>query len=165
MLGGVVLFVFLVGMLVKANNGEENILSPFVPHLTTPQPSGNLKKVRLGKTSVNVIVADDEATRSKGLGGITSLPDNEGMLFIFSSKNIIPGFWMKGMKINLDFIWISNNTVSEIDENIQAPAPNTPDNALQVIKPRQAIDYVLEVNAGFAAKNNVKVGDQMQFGQ
>ena len=57
----------------------------------------------------------------------------------------------------MDIKWES----SEITSNVAAPAPNTPDSQLQIYQPDQNIDYVLEVNAGFAMKNLIKVGDSV----
>lgn len=169
MLGGVALFILVLGLVTQSNNGKENILSPYLRNLhigtaSTPAPAGltNLKPLTLGRTVVMAEIADNDATRSKGLGGITNLPADQGMLFVFATTNISPQmarFWMKDMKIPLDFIWIANGKVAEVTANVPAPAANTPDNQLLIYEPNQAIDYVLEVNAGFAAKNNIKVGD------
>ena len=121
----------------------------------------NLKKITVAQTDVLVKVADNDATRQKGLGGVESLPQDQGMLFVFDTKQTSPGFWMKDMLIPLDFIWISNGKIVEIDTNVPPPAKGTPDEKLKVYTPIVPIDYVLEVNAGFATNNSVKVGDSV----
>lgn len=150
MLAGVALFIVLVGVLTKTSQGEKTALSKFFP---------NSKDITIGNTKITVAVADSEATRAKGLGDVDRLAENQGMLFVFASKNTTPSFWMKGMKIPLDFIWIKDDKVSEINANIAPPQAGTPDNQLQIITPKSPIDYVVEVNAGFSEKNNIKVGD------
>src|SRR5258708_1273172 len=128
-LAGVALFIFVVGLITKTYRGEKTILTGILPVLTpfgqTPAPTltPNMKTLTIGNTSVLITLADTNEKRSKGLSGISNLPGNEGMLFVFDSKNISPSFWMKGMEIPLDFIWIKNNKVFQIDINIFAPAP------------------------------------------
>ncbi len=137
-------------------------LTIFIKKTPTSIPKTNQKSLTIGNTTVIVTVANTNETRQKGLSGITNLQNNQGMLFIFDTKNIPvenAKFWMKDMKIPLDFIWIKDNKISEITPNVPAPIPNTPDNALQIYAPSTSIDYVLEVNAGFTMKNNIKVGD------
>lgn len=161
MLGGVAIIILVLGLFVQTNQGKKTVLSNYF-HLTpigTSPTAIPLKTMKVGNTQISVILADNDATRSKGLGGITNLPANEGMLFVFNSKQIMPSFWMKDMQIPLDFIWISNNKVSEITANVPPPAKNAPDNSLSIYKPNEPIDLVLEVNAGFTIKNSIKIGD------
>ncbi len=50
------------------------------------------------------IVADD-TTRSRGLGGVTSLDADGGMLFVFDSPGL-QSFWMKDCLIDIDLIFL-----------------------------------------------------------
>lgn len=164
---GVAVFIVFVGLLTKTNQGEKTIFSRFFPksgsqNQNAPQSGSNqLKGIQIGNTNILVQLANTDETRAKGLGGVTDLAVNQGMLFVFSSKDIVPSFWMKGMKIPLDIIWINDNKVTQIDANVPTPIPNTADSRLPVYRPMQPIDYVLEVNAGFSARNNIKVGDEL----
>jgi len=124
----------------------------------TPTPL-SLKTIKVGNKTINGNLANTAETRSKGLGGVTSMPADQGMLFVFESKKITPSFWMKGMKISLDIIWVSDGKVSQINTNIMPPATNTPDSRLTIYTPTYPIDYVLEVNGGFSTENNIKAGD------
>lgn len=150
-LAGVAAFIIVVGLLVQ-NSG--NIVFPGA----TPSASLTKTTITVGGKTVNVEVAKTEATRELGLGGRTSLAADAGMLFVFDSKGISPGFWMKGMLFPLDIIWISGGKIVAIDKNIQAPAAGTPDENLVIYNAGVPIDYVLEVNAGYSANNGVKVG-------
>ena len=170
MLGGVILFLIIAGLFTQSGNGQNNIFTPYLPFFklgagkptaTPASNNGNLKTITVGKTSLDVVVASNDELRSKGLGGVTNLPENQGMLFVFSTKNINPSFWMKDMLIPIDFIWIRNNRVSEINPDARPPVNGTPDNQLQIYKPVNPIDYVLEVNAGFAARHTIMVGDNV----
>lgn len=165
---GTVVILGALTLFTKNPQGQSALkgILPQVNNSSSPTPTSvpNLKEITIGSTTIMVNVANTEATRSKGLGGVMSMPEEQGMLFVFDKKNLSPTearFWMKGMQIPLDFIWIFNNKVSEITPNVPAPAANTPDKDLKIYSPDASIDYVLEVNAGFAVKNNIKVGDNV----
>jgi len=157
MLIGTFIFILVVGLFIK----NPSLLRLNNQKPSTPTGLSNLKEMTIGNTKLLVSLADTNEKRSKGLSGISYLLSNQGMLFTFEAKDIKPTFWMKGMLIPLDFIWIKDNKVTEINPNISPPAPNTPDNQIQRIVPQGNIDYCLEVNAGFAKDNNIKVGDNV----
>lgn len=168
-LAGVALFIVVVGVLTKASKGQKTIFTGSAN--PTPTPNSQLKTITIGNNVIQVVVANNQATRERGLGGVTNLPPDQGMLFVFDSKNVVPGFWMKDMHIPLDFIWITgganvkNGKVSQVDLNVPPPAAGTADNQLPIYRPNQPIDYVLEVNGGYAVKNNVNVGDSVDLSQ
>jgi len=115
--------------------------------------------VAIAGHTLNIQVADTDVLRSKGLGDQSSLAENEGMLFTFPAVGRY-AFWMKDMKFNLDFIWIKAGKIVEITPN--APAePGLPSSALHSYLPAEEIDSVVEVNAGWSAKNKVKVNDSV----
>ncbi len=121
-------------------------------------PARTTKTVSVGNTKISVEVANSEALRRKGLSGRTSLEANGGMFFVFTQKGVKPAFWMKDMLIPLDIIWIKNSEVFQINKNVQPPKKGAPDSQLSLILPKDPIDYVLEVNAGFSDKNGVVEG-------
>lgn len=149
MLAGVAAFIVVVGLISK------NKVTINTSNTTS------LKTIKVGTVNLQVAVADTDATRKKGLGGVTNLPANQGMLFVFDKKTATPSFWMKGMLIPLDMIWIKEGRVVQIDANIPNPKAGTLDNQLKIYSPGQPVDYVLEVNAGFSDRNNIKVGDMV----
>jgi len=108
-----------------------------------------LTSIKISSTSLQVEVADTEAKRSLGLSGRAMMDENTGMWFKFEIPGIYP-FWMKDMKFPLDFIWIRGGKIVEIDKNIGIPA---------VIIPKGKVDQVIEVNAGWVDKYDIKEGD------
>src|SRR5487761_657283 len=72
----------------------------------TPLPKS---KVTIDNHTFMVEVATTSAQQQQGLSGRASLPQNQGMLFIFKTPDRYP-FWMKGMKFSLDMIFINNNS-------------------------------------------------------
>ena len=151
---GVVAFIIIVGIFAQKSS------SLGLPNLYISQPTANPEKtITVGSKTIQVQIADTEEKRIKGLSGVTSLDANSGMLFVFNSQNVSPVFWMKGMLIPLDFIWIKDGRIIRIDKNVPKPAGNTPDNKLKTYSAGQPIDYVLEVNAGFSNSNSIKIED------
>ena len=113
--------------------------------------------IKIGNYEVVVEIVDDEEERSRGLGWRKDLPEDSGMLFIFE----IPAqysFWMKDMRFPIDIIWISENSeIVAISENI------IPETYPASFSPSEPVKYVLEVNAGWANKNNIKEGDFIEL--
>ena len=116
-------------------------------------------KVKVGKAVFTVDVAVIGAQKSKGLGGRISLDPNKGMLFPYDHTEQYE-FWMKDMKFPLDFVWIRGKTVADIHERI---APPTSSEQPVIVKPKVAVDKVLELNAGTVAKYGINIGDSVEF--
>ena len=110
--------------------------------------------LQVGNTQVAVEVRDTEEGRDQGLSNREKLAEDEGMLFVFDQPGIY-GFWMKGMKFPLDFVWIKDNAVAEITEDVEVGRMD--------IRPKEAVDKVLEVNSGWVKQNNVRVGDKIKL--
>lgn len=109
---------------------------------------------RIGDASFNVEIADSAILQARGLSGRKSLPEKNGMLFIFSSP-AQRGFWMPDMHFSLDMVWIKGDKIIGITENVPPSGFGEPD----IYYPPEAIDKVLEINAGSAKKSALKIGD------
>ena len=102
-----------------------------------------------------VEVMDTQEARSRGLQDRTSLPSDQGMLFVFPTEDIF-NFWMKDTSIVLDMIWISEgHAIVDIKTDVQ-PCTQEP---CPIYVPSGKARYVLEVNANFAQTHGLKVGD------
>ncbi|KKR56408.1 MAG: hypothetical protein UT94_C0038G0013, partial [Candidatus Uhrbacteria bacterium GW2011_GWF2_40_263] len=99
-----------------------------------------------GGPEVTASVADDLREMKQGLAGVKELSDKEGMLFVYQEKQEEPSYWMKGMMIPIDIIWIDENKIVGVIENI----PVESDEPLTVYTSSVPVDRVLEVRAGFA---------------
>lgn len=131
--------------------------------LGSPPPSSvQSSKLKIRDLTINVEVASTKSTRAKGLSDRDSLDQNNGMLFVFD----LPGtykFWMKGMRFPLDIIYIKDNKVIGYINDVPIPTPGTADQDLPTYQPGAAVDSVLEVSAGFVAKNHIQSGDSVQL--
>jgi uncharacterized membrane protein (UPF0127 family) len=92
----------------------------------------------------------------RGLMDRFSLPDQAGMLFIFDNDEP-RSFWMKNTYISLDIIFINSN--KEIVSIQKYTQPRTT-SSIPSDKPAM---YVLEVNAGYCDKFDIKPGDKVEF--
>ena len=117
--------------------------------------------LKIGGQELQVEVAKDFISRSKGLSGREYLDTDRGMLFIFD----VPGnhgFWMKGMKFPIDVVWIRGDKIVGFAENLQ-PELEKSIFSLTTYYPPEAVDKVLEVNAGIVQKYNLQVGDSIEI--
>lgn len=118
------------------------------------------KKVKVGQAQLIVEVATTPVSQARGLSGRDNLVPNTGMLFVYSAPTT-HNFWMQGMKFPLDFIWIADNQVVQIDENIKPP---TPANAEPIrVYVQQPYTMVLEAAAGWVKSNNINLGDKIEY--
>lgn len=117
---------------------------------------GKTQIARIGDASFNVEIADNVISQAKGLSGRESLPEKNGMLFVFSDL-AKRGFWMPDMHFSLDIVWIKGDEVVGISENIPPAGFGEP----QIYYPPESVDKVLEVNSGSAKKYNIQAGDKI----
>ena len=112
------------------------------------------RKLVINDAEIAVEIADTTEKQKLGLSGRESLPETEGMLFVFPDKRQRK-FWMKDMKFAIDIIWIDDNRVVEITKGLQPPRGES----IPSYTTKNSVDKALEVNAGFIDKHDIKVGD------
>lgn len=111
----------------------------------------------IGNTEIQIEIADDEAERVQGLSGREPLPEKAGLLFVFEREGRY-GIWMKEMSFPIDIAWLDKDKrIIHLEENV------SPETYPKIFTPDDPALYVLEVNAGFFDKNNIKVTDQAKF--
>ena len=104
---------------------------------------------------VKAEIADTDATRNQGLMYRKSLPDGEGMLFVYD-WDIIMSFWMKNTYIPLSIAFITfDGRIIEIKDMY-------PHDLHSVISSRSA-RYALEVPQGWFSRAGVQPGDIVKF--
>ena len=125
----------------------------------TPIIQSLTKEVVVGGKTLTVEVADSRGEQTRGLKNRKSLDENSGMLFVFGQSNVY-AFWMKDTLIPLDMIFISEDKkIVNVRENVQ-PCESDP---CDKIIPESPVKYVIEVNGGWASRNNVGVGDSVEI--
>lgn len=114
--------------------------------------------VKIGTRSFKLEIADNEEKRVEGLSGRDSLPENQGMIFLFD-KPASYGMVMDGMKFPLDFIWLRGKSVVDIEPDVHLDECLYP----HPCYPKSEADTVIELNAGMVARIGLKAGDYLSW--
>jgi uncharacterized membrane protein (UPF0127 family) len=118
------------------------------------------EKAIINGHTIHLELAVTEAEKEKGLGYRDSLAADNGMLFVYDHPERY-GFWMKGMRFPLDYIWINGNKVADLSRNIPQPINDTVQPVS--LSPMVPADKVLEVNAGVIDQDGIKIGDLVEL--
>lgn len=117
--------------------------------------------VELNGQRYSVEVADDEAERERGLMFRDEMAVDRGMLFIHERQEPL-AYWMKNTKIPLDILYFDSQRKLVSQQRDVPPCslgdgcPPYPSNA--------PARYVLELNAGQAARLKLEDGAELRFG-
>jgi hypothetical protein len=136
-------FHLIWGLICRSHNGSRALETPATYRVT------------VGYTTVYAEAADTPAQREMGLMNRTYLNEDAGMLFIFQTQQQ-QGFWMKNMRFPLDVVFI---TADKHVLEIYASVPPCTSDPCALYTSSAPIQYALEVNAGFAARNGIASGD------
>jgi uncharacterized protein len=124
-------------------------------------PTSETITVTIKDVQIRARTAETVEEQQQGLAGVTQLGEDEGMLFVFPDSHVRT-FWMRGMYIPIDILWIQNARVVGITPNVQAPY-NSIEAQLPRLPSTGPVDRVLEVNAGFSEKHGITVGDAVTY--
>ncbi|MBL8741786.1 MAG: DUF192 domain-containing protein, partial [Myxococcales bacterium] len=108
------------------------------------------------KKTVSVEIAKEDAHRQRGLMFRKSMPEDEGMLFIFEESKPL-SFWMHNTCIPLDMIFVGpDGTIVGIEENTPTLSDDTFSSGCDA-------RFVIEMNAGWARKNGIQAGQRVKL--
>lgn len=125
-----------------------------------PSIKSDEPQISIDSKNFKLLLAKSEDEQIKGLSNREAIDQNTGMLFIFKEKDFYP-FWMKNMKFPIDIIYISDNKVVDIYQNVKPQENETDTSKIRIYRPKEKANYVLEMNAGKAKENNIKIGDEV----
>ena len=113
--------------------------------------------VELKGQRYSIEVAENDAAREHGLMDRTEMAIDHGMLFVFQD-DIPRAFWMKNTKLPLDMIFVdANRKIVSVTHGAE-PCVTERCPAYTSGAPAR---YVLELNAGQAAKLGLTSGDEL----
>lgn len=143
--------------LISAEKVEPNNLSS-PANAPTFTKEGEVTFLKGGKKhkKIDVEIAENENERAKGLMYRSYIPDSVGMLFIFDQSEP-QSFWMHNTSIPLDIIYVDEN------KKIISIAANTEPYSDEAVPSLGNAQFVVEVNAGFSEKHDIKTGDAISF--
>jgi len=111
-------------------------------------------KIAIAAKQFKIEVATNPEQWQRGLSERENLCANCGMLFVFPDKKS-KEFWMKDMLFPLDIIWLNDQTVVGVSQNLPAPQKNE---LPVIVQSPEDVNMVLEINSGQAQA--IKIGDQ-----
>lgn len=129
------------------------------PPKTPPPPKESRPgkvKLAVGSAVLWVEVAEDEASRTKGLMYRRQMPEDEGMLFVFEYPQPL-SFWMKNTYLPLDIAFVAR------DGRILNILRMKPLNEGPTYLSRGPALYAIEANAGWFESQGIKAGDKVNF--
>lgn len=117
--------------------------------------------VALAGERYTVEIADDDAERARGLMFREVMPADAGMLFIHEQQAPL-AYWMKNTRIALDILYF-DSALRLVAQQRDVP-PCSAGDACPSYPSRAAARYVLELNAGQAARLALEDGATLQLG-
>ena len=150
MKGSMTMRTLLLAVLLSANSAHAlpSINDTHIEKLKT-------EKISVAGQSITVEVADDEDSRERGLMYRTSMPANDGMLFVFPTPQPM-AFWMKNTLIPLSIGYFDKDrkllNTYEMSPGIMGEQhPKT-------YESKGSAMYALEMNKGWFPKHHIKPG-------
>jgi uncharacterized protein len=162
--GTVLLILVLLAVLTISPGGKP--ASTYKPRTEPSQPTAYMFK-KQGElrfltpkqdfiAGIDIELAQDESQRQLGLMYRDTLGESQGMLFLFDNEEV-RAFWMKNTVLSLDMIFV--NARNEIVTIQKYTTPYSEETYMST-KPAK---YVIEVNAGYADKRKLSVGDRIAW--
>lgn len=156
----VFIFLAIVGLLLafyfrlfSSNNRQIEPTWSLLSEIEEKVTDSSLVELAIGKEILEVEIAKNNEKMILGLGQREKMIENHGMLFIFPRSDRHP-FEMRGMRFDLDFIFINDSKIVEIIKNV-------PVNFSGILSGDKDYNKVLEVNAGWTDEKGIAVGDKV----
>jgi uncharacterized membrane protein (UPF0127 family) len=129
--------------------------APEEANATAAQPKLTAVKLYMGPAELTAEVAISQREMNAGLMFRTNMAEGEGMLFVFPYPHQA-SFWMKNTILPLSIAYIDPaGVIQEIHEL-------EPHNTNAVSATSSNIQFALEVNRGWFARNKINVGTLIQ---
>lgn len=123
---------------------------PLAACALSAQTLDEVQAIKIGSKIVELEVARTSIEHRTGLMNRASMPSNHGMLFMFTAPRPI-AMWMKNTLIDLDAAFV--DACGRITQIVSMKK-----GTLDLHQSRTDASRVIEMNAGWFAANNVRVG-------
>ena len=130
---------------------REKLKTLILQEMFSPGLACQKKDISIKDIQVSAEIADTEFLRNKGLMFRESIPDNEGMLFIFPDSST-RSFWMKNTLVPLSIAFIDE---AGYITNIEDMLPHDLNNVISTSPANRA----LEMNQGWFDNMGIYPGD------
>ncbi len=142
-------------LLTLAIVGCDNQTKPVVGPATELGIEARLP-VRMGLGLTHLRIAATELEKARGLMGTKSLPEAEGMAFMYDAEQQMR-FWMKDTPLDLDIAFVNREgRILEIKTMTAGDTDTTASSSREV-------RFTVEMSAGWFGRFGVKVGDKVSI--
>ena len=132
------------------------------------QDGGTYEATLAGKP-FKLKISSSAATRERGLGGVTDIPADGGMIFVFAAPGL-QNFWMYDCVTDMDIVYLDGlGYVTAIYEMTKEPL-RRPDESVQEYgarlkryPSRMPAQYVIELRAGRAKELGLQVQQKIEI--
>ena len=121
----------------------------------TPDPL-HLHPMKIAEHQFSVEIAADPDSRAVGLMYRKSLPENQGMLFLFNQPRL-QSFYMKNCEIDLEIAYLDDEGKIVDLLPMKAP-PSGYSGPYKRYRSTEPVRYALEMNAGWFPSRGIGVG-------
>jgi uncharacterized membrane protein (UPF0127 family) len=119
------------------------------------RPVFKKKRVAVAGKKITVEIADDDQRRAYGLMFVTSLPKDQGMLFMFDRPDVL-SFWMKNTLIPLAIGYF--DAKGRLIETLEMTPESVLTKEYKTYPSGAPAKYALEMNKGWFRSNHIKKG-------
>jgi uncharacterized membrane protein (UPF0127 family) len=139
------------------------LLAPIAFQFPAVLADSKMPTAKIGDNLIKLEVAASQQEITRGLMLRESMPEDQGMVFLFHPQQKV-NFWMYHTLIPLDMLFIKNGKIQKIFHDVppckserEADCPTYPGGE------GMEVSEVVELNAGYAKRHNVKDGDKIQL--
>jgi hypothetical protein len=140
------------------------IVLTILPAACSKEETDGLNSTRVtlpnGKT-ITVEIMRKTVEIMKGMMFRDSLDEDHGMLFVHPKEDNY-AYWMYQTRIPLDIVWMDHDR-RIVEISADTPPCKTAASQCPKYGGTAKSSFVLEMNAGAAAKNGLKLGDTLQY--
>ncbi len=111
----------------------------------------DFQTVHINGKTFNLEIAKTDEQRKKGLSSRATLEQNNGMLFLFGTRDI-QIFWMKDTLIPLEIVFLDGCRIVDVKEMSVEPDPTNP---AKTYESKTKADKAIELNADSVGLNIV----------
>jgi hypothetical protein len=139
------------------------LLAPIACQLPAAFADSKMPTAKIGDNLIKLEVAASPQEITRGLMFRTSLPEDQGMVFLFHPPQKV-NFWMYHTLIPLDMLFVKNGKIEKIFHDVppcksekEADCPTYPGGD------GMEVSEVVELNGGYAQRHNLKEGEKIQI--
>lgn len=130
--------------------------------MTSNAADAKMPIARFGKNEVKLEVASTPEEITRGLMFRTSMPENQGMVFLFQPPRPVK-FWMFNCLMSLDMVFIKDGKIVKISENVPPCKSKDYKDCPTYPEDEVTVSEVVELNAGYCKAHEIKEGDTVTF--